>query len=77
MKKLLFLFMLSLSIGFGAHAQEKVEVKKTTTPVQKAANPFRKHKRYKGYKVKTTHNGVTHVKKVNNKTGEVETKTHD
>jgi hypothetical protein len=77
MKKLLFLFMLSISIGFAAHAQEKVEVKKTTTPVQKVANPFRKNKRYKGYKVKSTANGVTHVKKVDQKHGTVETKVHD
>ena len=69
--------MLSFSICFAAQAQEIMEVKKTTTPVQKVANPFRKHKRYKGYKVKTKHNGVTHKKIVDTKHGSVETKTHD
>lgn len=75
MKKIFFLFILSFSIGFAAHAQEKVEVKKTTTPAQKFANPFRKHKHYKGYKVKAKSNGVKTVKKVDAKKGTVKMKT--
>ncbi len=52
MKKLFALVIVALSIAFTANAQEKekVEVKKTTTVVQKAKNPFTKNKKYKGYK---------------------------
>lgn len=74
MKKLLFLLVFGCSLSLAANAQEKTEVKKTTTPVQKVANPFRKHKRYKGYKVKHTHHGVTHKTIVDTKHGSVKTK---
>ena len=47
MKKLFALVIVALSIAFTANAQEKekVEVKKTTTVVQKAKNPFTKNKK--------------------------------
>ena len=78
MKKLFALLIVALSVAFTANAQEKekVEVKKTTTVVQKAKNPFTKNKKYKGYKVKHKHPyGRKHVKKVNTQTGEVKVKT--
>lgn len=53
MKKLIFLLMLSLSIGTATFAQKVEEkVKKTSTVPQKVHNIFSKHKRYNGYKTK-------------------------
>ena len=74
MKKLFALLLVSI-MAFAAHAQEKVEVKKTTTPVQKVHNTVSKHKHYKGYKTKHKYaSGAKHVKKVNTMTGEVKRK---
>lgn len=68
--------MLTFAIGIGVKAQdEKDKVKKTSTIPQKVHNTFSKHKKYKGYKVKHKHNGVTKKRKVDYKDGEVKTKT--
>jgi hypothetical protein len=76
MKKLLLFLMLTFSIGIIAHAQDdKDKVKKTSTPGQKVHNTFSKHKHHKGYKIKHKHNGVMHKQKVENKSGEVKSKT--
>ena len=76
MKKLLFLLMLTFSIGIVAHAQDdKDKVKKTSTVPQKVHNTFSKHKKHNGYMVKHKHNGVTHKHKVDTKEGEVKDKT--
>ena len=76
MKKVVFMLMLSLSIGFIAKAQDdKDKVKPTSTAGQKVHNTVSKHKHYKGYKTKHEHNGVTKKHKVNVKTGEVKNKT--
>ena len=78
MKKLLMMLVIGFTIGISARAQdEKTEVKKTTTPVQKVHNTFSRHKKYKGYKTRTETNGVVHKKKVNYKSGKVETSTHN
>ena len=74
MKKLL-LTLLVMSFGFLVIAQEKDKVKKTSTPMQKVHNTFSKHKKYKGYKVKHKHHGVTKKHKVDYKEGEVKDKT--
>lgn len=74
MKKLLLLVMI-MSIGFFVSAQEKEKVKKTSTLPQKVHNTFSKHKKYKGYKMKRKHNGVTKKHKVDYKEGEVKDKT--
>ncbi len=74
MKKLLLSFLV-MSLGFLAIAQEKDKVKKTSTPTQKVHNTFSKHKKYKGYKVKHKHHGVTKKHKVDYKEGEVKDKT--
>ena len=74
MKKLLLLVMI-MSIGFFVTAQEKEKVKKTSTLPQKVHNTFSKHKKYKGYKMKRKHNGVTKKHKVDYKEGEVKDKT--
>ncbi len=75
MKKLLVLMFLSFAIVVGAQAQTEVKVKKTSTPVQKVHNATHRHKHYKGYKVKRKYaDGHKRVKKVNNRTGEVEIK---
>ncbi len=75
MKKLILMLVLSMSLGFMASAQEtETKVKKTTTPVQKVHNTFHKHKHYKGYKMKHTHDGRTTKRKVNKMNGKVETK---
>jgi CRISPR/Cas system CSM-associated protein Csm4 (group 5 of RAMP superfamily) len=78
MKKLLFLLMLTFSIGIVAHAQDnqnnKDKVKKTSTIPQKVHNTFSKHKKHNGYKVKHKHNGITHKRKVNTEEGEVKDK---
>ncbi|MEO8860073.1 MAG: hypothetical protein ABI358_01510 [Ginsengibacter sp.] len=76
MKKLLFLVMLTFSIGIVAHAQDdKDKVKKTSTVPQKVHNTFSKHKKHNGYRTKHKHNGVTHKHIVNTKEGEVRDKT--
>ena len=68
--------MLTISIGFIAHAQDgKDKIKSTSTVPQKIHNTFSKHKHHKGYKVKHKHHGVTKKHKVNNKDGEVKDKT--
>ena len=74
MKKLLLTLMV-MSIGFLVFAQEKDKVKKTSTPIQKVHNTFSKHKKYKGYKVKHKHHGVTKKHKVDFKDGDVKDKT--
>ena len=75
MKKVLFMLMLSLSIGFIAKAQdEKDKVKPTSTAGQKVHNTLSKHKHYKGYKAKHKANGHTKKHKVDNKSGEVKNK---
>lgn len=68
------LLIVSLSLGIGAKAQTETKVKKTTTPGQKIHNVFSKHKRHKGYKVKTEWNGHKTKKTVNYKTGKTEVK---
>ncbi len=75
MKKLLLLLMLTFSIGIVSNAQDnKDKVKKTSTVPQKVHNTFSKHKKYKGYKSKHKHNGVTKKHKVDLKEGEVKDK---
>lgn len=76
MKKLLFLVMLTFSIGMATHAQDnKEKVKKTSTVPQKVHNTFSKHKKHSGYRTKQKHNGVKHKHIVNTKEGEVRDKT--
>ena len=75
MKKLLFLVMLAFSISIGVNAQDKEKIKKTSTPPQKIHNAVSKHNKYKGYKVKRKHHGVTKKHKVNLQNGEVKNKT--
>ena len=76
MKKLLFLVMLTFTIGFVAKAQDdKDKIKKTSTPIQKVHNTVSRHKKYKGYKVKHEHDGMTSKHKVDMKHGEVKEKT--
>lgn len=76
MKKLLFLAMFAFTLSIAANAQDdKDKVKKTSTPVQKVHNTFSKHKKYKGYKTKHKHHGVTKKHKVDLKDGEVKNKT--
>ncbi len=75
MKKLLFLLLVITSINITVNAQEKDKVKKTSTIPQKVHNTFSKHKKYKGYKVKHKHHGITRKHKVNYKDGEVKNKT--
>ncbi|MDQ6756495.1 MAG: hypothetical protein M3004_06130 [Bacteroidota bacterium] len=75
MKKLLFLVIISLSLGIAVNAQEKDKVKKTSTIPQKVHNTFSKHKKYKGYKIKRKHHGIKHKHKVDYKDGEVKNKT--
>jgi hypothetical protein len=74
MKKLLILLLVILSINVTVNAQEKDKVKKTSTLPQKVHNTLSKHKKYKGYKVKRKHNGVTRKHKVDYKDGEVKNK---
>ncbi|HSU49782.1 MAG TPA: hypothetical protein VLJ41_04315 [Segetibacter sp.] len=60
MKKIIFVLLISfgsfiaLPVKSSAQTEQKVKVKKTSTPGQKIANTFRKksHKKYKGVKVK-------------------------
>lgn len=76
MKKLLFLIVLTFSIGVAVKAQDdKDKVKQTSTIPQKMHNAVSKHKRHSGWKSKSKHNGVTHKHTENTKTGEVEDKT--
>jgi hypothetical protein len=76
MKKLLFLLLLSFTIGIGANAQDdKEKLKKTSTIPQKVHNTVSKNNKYKGYKHKKKHNGVTKKRKVNLQNGEVKKKT--
>jgi len=74
MKKLLTL-LFGMLLGVLAFAQEKDKVKKTSTVPQKVHNTLSKHKKYKGYKVKHKHSGVTKKHKVNYKDGGVKNKT--
>lgn len=74
MKKLL-LMMLLMSLGFFVNAQEKDKVKKTSSLTQKVHNTFSNHKKYKGYKTKRKHHGVTKKHKVDYKDGDVKNKT--
>ena len=65
-----------MTISFAVRAQDdKDKVKKTSSIPQKMHNAVSKHKRHNGYIVKSKHHGVTHKRKVNTKTGEVEDKT--
>ena len=76
MKKLLFLVMLTFTIGIAAKAQDdKDKMKKTSTPIQKVHNTVSRHKKYSGYKVKHEHNGKTRKHKVDYKNGDVKTKS--
>ncbi len=75
MKKILFILLVMFTINITLHAQEKDKVKKTSTLPQKVHNTFSKHKKYKGYKVKRKHHGVTRKHKVNYKDGETKNKT--
>lgn len=68
------MIMFVLSLQFLANAQDKDKVKKTSTIPQKIHNTFSKHKRYKGYKIKHKHNGITRKHKVNLKEGKVKNK---
>ena len=74
MKKLLVM-MLLMSFGFFVNAQEKDKVKKTSSLTQKVHNTFSKHKKYKGYKTKRKHSGVTKKHKVDYKDGDIKDKT--
>ena len=74
MKKLLFLLLAIMALNISVNAQEKDKVKKTSTIPQKVHNTFSKHKKYKGYKVKRKHNGVTRKHKVDYKNAEVKNK---
>ncbi len=74
MKKLLFILAVLFTINTTVNAQDKDKVKKTSTLPQKAHNTISKHKKYKGYKVKHKHHGVTHKHKVDYKNGEVKNK---
>jgi ABC-type uncharacterized transport system YnjBCD substrate-binding protein len=66
MKKLLFILILTFSLGITAHAQDKDKVKNTSSTPQKVHNTFSKHKKHNGYKVKHRHSGVTHKHIVKN-----------
>lgn len=74
MKKLFILLIIMMSAVI-AIAQEKDKVKKTSTVPQKVHNTLSKHKKYKGYKVKHKHSGVTKKHKVDYKDGDVKNKT--
>ena len=75
MKKALLLVMITFSIGIVAKAQDdKDKVKKTSTPIQKVHNTVSSHKKYKGYKTKHKHSGVTRKHKVDVKHGDVKNK---
>ena len=74
MKRLLSLLLI-MSLGFFVSAQEKDKVKNTSSIPQKVHNTFSKHKKYKGYKMKHKHHGVTKKHKVDYKDGDVKDKT--
>lgn len=75
MKKILFFLIVALGINLAGYSQDdKTKVKKTTTVGQKVHNTFSKHKKFKGYKKKHKHNGVTHKRKVNLQKNEVKVK---
>ena len=75
MKKLLFVLLLTFTIGLSTKAQDsKDKVKATSTVPQKVHNTFSKHKHHKGYKAKHEHNGRTTKHKVDVKNGETKTK---
>ena len=75
MKKLLFLVILTFTIGIVAKAQDdKDKVKTTSTVPQKVHNTVSRHKKHKGYKVKHMHNGHTTKHVVDVKHGEVKDK---
>ena len=73
MKKI-FLYLIAFCLGGSLTAQEKDKVKKTSSIPQKVHNTLSKHKKYKGYKVKHKHHGVTQKHKVNYKDGHVKNK---
>jgi hypothetical protein len=67
--------MIMCSISIASNAQDnKDKVKPTSKATQKVHNTFSKHKKYKGYKVKHKHDGVTKKHKVDLKEGEVKNK---
>ncbi|MBA2250551.1 MAG: hypothetical protein H0W12_10235 [Chitinophagaceae bacterium] len=74
MKKLLFLLVLTFTIGIAANAQDKDKVKATSTAGQKIHNTVSRHKHYKGYKTKHMHGGKMHKHKVDMKEGEMKDK---
>lgn len=74
MKQLIMLLIICVT-ALSTKAQTQVDVKKTSTPVQKVHNSFSRHKHYKGYKVKRKYsNGHKRKTRVNTTTGEVEVK---
>jgi hypothetical protein len=75
MKRLWLLTLLAFMLGTGFAQDDKDKLKKTSTPTQKVHNAVSKHNKYKGYKKKHKHHGVTHKRKVDYKSGEVKTKT--
>ena len=68
MKRFLLLAVMVMSLGLASHAQTETKVKPTSSVKQSVHNTFHKHKHHNGYKVKSTKNGVTHVKKVKTET---------
>ena len=76
MKKLFGLVALVAGLSFGAFAQQKEDITKTSTATQKVHNTFSKNKHYNGYKVKKKRmNGVKTVHKVNDTRGTVKDKS--
>jgi hypothetical protein len=74
MKKLFMLMLIGLTIGAAAQAQTETKAKPTTTAVQKVHNTVSRHKRYKGYKIKSKAGDNKTSTEVNTKTGAVKTK---
>lgn len=67
MKKLLFLMILSLTLGSAVMAQDdKDKSKNTTTPMEKVHNTFSKNKESNGHMTKHKHNGHKHKHKHTN-----------
>ena len=64
MKNFILLAILTIGFGIASQAQTETKVKPTSSVKQSVHNTFHRHKKHNGYKVKTTKNGVTHVKKV-------------
>jgi len=75
MKRILLLVITILIVVFGASAQGKDKIKKSSSIPQKVHNTFSRHKKYKGYKIKHKHHGVTRKHKVDYKDGDVKNKT--